>query len=70
MQGDQINTMQRLNTQFSNHFLKFYSRLSFDKEGQIQKAISFIKLYEQEGISKDRILIKLSSTWEGIQAAK
>ena len=46
------------------------ARLSFDKEGQIAKAISFIKLYEQEGISKDRILIKLSSTWEGIQAAK
>lgn len=41
------------------------SRLSFDKETQIEKALNFIKLYENEGISKERILIKLSSTWEG-----
>lgn len=46
------------------------ARLSFDKETQIERALSFIKMYESEGISKDRILIKLSSTWEGIQAAK
>lgn len=36
----------------------------------IKKALAFIKLYEEEGISKERVLIKLSSTWEGIQAAK
>jgi transaldolase len=46
------------------------ARLSFDRDGQINKARHFINLYEQRGISKDRILIKLSSTWEGIQAAK
>jgi transaldolase len=46
------------------------ARLSFDREGQINKARRLIKLYEERGISKDRILIKLSSTWEGIQAAK
>jgi len=46
------------------------ARLSFDKEAQIEKALNFIRMYESEGISKDRILIKLSSTWEGIQAAK
>jgi len=46
------------------------ARLSFDRDGQINKARHFIDLYEQRGISKDRILIKLSSTWEGIQAAK
>ena len=46
------------------------NRLSFEKEAQVEKAIKLIKLYEAEGISKDRILIKLSSTWEGIQAAK
>jgi transaldolase len=46
------------------------ARLSFDREGQIKKARHFIELYEKRGISKDRILIKLSSTWEGIQAAK
>ncbi|XP_067133009.1 probable transaldolase isoform X1 [Centruroides vittatus] len=46
------------------------ARLSFDKEGSIEKAKKLIKLYEDEGISKERILIKLASTWEGIQAAK
>jgi transaldolase len=46
------------------------ARLSFDREGQIKKARHLIELYDKRGISKDRILIKLSSTWEGIQAAK
>ncbi|CAG0880389.1 unnamed protein product [Darwinula stevensoni] len=46
------------------------ARLSFDKEGSIAKAKKLIALYEKSGISKDRILIKLASTWEGIQAAK
>ena len=45
-------------------------RLSFDKEASIAKARKFIELYEKAGISKDRILVKLASTWEGIQAAK
>ena len=45
-------------------------RYSFDVQTQIDKARKVIKLYEEEGISKDRILIKLSSTWEGIQAAR
>ncbi|XP_076334063.1 transaldolase [Tachypleus tridentatus] len=46
------------------------ARLSFDKEGSILKAKKIIQLYEEEGIGKERILIKLASTWEGIQAAK
>lgn len=46
------------------------ARLSFDKEKSIEKARKLIQLYEEEGISKERILIKLASTWEGIQAAK
>ncbi|TKR82641.1 hypothetical protein L596_016332 [Steinernema carpocapsae] len=46
------------------------ARLSFDKEGSIAKALSLIELYKEEGIAKERILIKLASTWEGIQAAK
>lgn len=46
------------------------ARLSFDKEGSVTKARQLIKLYEEEGVHKDRILIKLASTWEGIQAAK
>ncbi|XP_063989097.1 transaldolase [Diachasmimorpha longicaudata] len=46
------------------------ARLSFDKEASIEKAKKLISLYEEAGISKERILIKLASTWEGIQAAK
>ena len=46
------------------------ARLSFDKEGQVAKAKRLIELYEAEGVAKERVLIKLSSTWEGIQAAK
>lgn len=46
------------------------ARLSFNKDASIEKARHLIKLYEEEGIHKDRILIKLASTWEGIQAAK
>ena len=46
------------------------ARLSFDKEASIAKALKFIKLFENEGIDKKRILIKLASTWEGIQAAR
>lgn len=46
------------------------ARLSFDKKASIQKARRLIELYEEQGIKKDRILIKLASTWEGIQAAK
>lgn len=45
------------------------ARLSFDIEGSIEKAHSLIALYKAAGISKDRILIKLASTWEGAQAA-
>jgi len=46
------------------------ARLSFDKEASIAKAQKLIQLYEDQGIKKDRILIKLASTWEGIQAAR
>lgn len=46
------------------------AKLSFNKAATIAKARKLIQLYEDEGISKDRILVKLASTWEGIQAAK
>lgn len=46
------------------------ARLSFDTEGSIHKAKEYIKLYQEAGIPKNRILIKLASTYEGIQAAK
>ncbi|NVK23875.1 MAG: transaldolase [Gammaproteobacteria bacterium] len=46
------------------------ARLSFDTEASVAKAHKLIKLYEDAGISKDRVLIKLASTWEGIKAAE
>lgn len=46
------------------------ARLSFDKDATVNKALEIIALYESVGISKDRVLIKIASTWEGIQAAK
>ncbi len=46
------------------------ARLSFDKEGTLKIARELIALYEEKGISRDRVLIKIASTWEGIQAAK
>lgn len=44
------------------------ARLSFDIEGSVQKARSLIAMYEAMKIPRERILIKLASTWEGIQA--
>ncbi len=46
------------------------ARLSFSKEKTIQKAHEIINLYAKEGISKDKVLIKIASTWEGIEAAR
>lgn len=46
------------------------ARLSFDKEAMLTKARELIALYKEQGIEKERVLIKLASTWEGIQAAK
>lgn len=46
------------------------ARLSFDTEATLQKARAIIKMYEDLGVNKNRILIKIASTWEGIQAAR
>jgi transaldolase len=46
------------------------ARLSFDIEGTIAKAHRLIALYERAGCSRDRVLIKVASTWEGIRAAE
>ena len=46
------------------------ARLSFDTEASITKAHKLIAMYNEAGISNDRILIKLASTWEGIKAAE
>ncbi|XP_030369131.1 probable transaldolase [Scaptodrosophila lebanonensis] len=46
------------------------ARLSFDTKKSVDKALKLIGLYQSQGIPKDRILIKLASTWEGIKAAE
>ena len=46
------------------------ARLSFDTEAMIKKARKLIAMYANAGVSSERILIKIASTWEGIQAAK
>jgi len=45
-------------------------RFSFDVEGSISKARRLIALYEKQGIDRERVLIKIASTWEGILAAE
>ncbi len=46
------------------------ARLSFDTEATVAKARKLINLYKDRGVSKERILIKIASTWEGIKAAE
>lgn len=46
------------------------ARLSFDTQGSIERARQIIGMYERAGVDRERVLIKLASTWEGIQAAK
>lgn len=71
--------LDRLLVEFGKEILKIVpgrvstevdAKLSFDKEATVKKALHIIELYESIGISKDRVLIKIASTWEGIQAAK
>lgn len=46
------------------------ARLSFDTDATIEKARKIIAKYNADGISNDRVLIKIASTWEGIKAAE
>ena len=46
------------------------ARLAFDSESLIQQGRFFIALYERRGVPRERVLIKLASTWEGIEAAQ
>ncbi|MBN1132320.1 MAG: transaldolase [Bacteroidales bacterium] len=71
--------MDRLSVNFGVAILKIVprrvstevdARLSFDMEGSIEKARRLIGLYEEQGISREKILIKLASTWEGIMAGR
>lgn len=46
------------------------ARLSFDLRGTIERARRLISLYEERGVARERVLIKIASTWEGIRAAE
>ena len=46
------------------------ARLSYDTAGTVEKGRYLIKLYEEAGVSRERVLIKIASTWEGIKAAE
>ncbi|KAI5796294.1 hypothetical protein DFH27DRAFT_626294 [Peziza echinospora] len=72
-------TLDRLLVEFGREILAIVpgkvstevdAHLSFDKQASIDKALHIIDLYKSIGISKDRILIKIASTYEGIQAAR
>jgi len=72
-------TLDRLLVEFGKEILKIVpgkvstevdARFSFDKQACIDKALHIIDLYKSIGIDKSRVLIKIASTWEGIQAAR
>jgi transaldolase len=72
-------TMEKLAVNFGCEILKHVkgrvstevdANLSFDIDGSLAKAHRLIALYEQAGVARDRVLIKLASTWEGIRAAE
>ena len=46
------------------------ARLSFSTRETVRRALQIVKMYEEKGFSKERLLIKIASTWEGIQAAR
>ena len=71
--------MEKLSVNFGLEILKIVpgrvstevdADLSFDQTKTIEKAKRIIKLYKDAGIEKERILVKIASTWEGIQSAK
>jgi transaldolase len=77
--GDMAVAMDGLFVHFGIEILKHVAgrvstevdaRLSFDLEGSIDRARRIVALYEKAGVSRERILIKLASTWEGIRAAE
>jgi transaldolase len=71
--------IDHLLVKFGSEFLKIVpgrvstetdARLSFDVEGSMKKARQLIKLYQERNIPRERVLIKIASTWEGIKAAE
>ena len=72
-------TMEKLAVNFGCEILKHVkgrvstevdANLSFDVDGSLAKAHRLVALYEQAGVARERVLIKLASTWEGIRAAQ
>ncbi|CBX96042.1 hypothetical protein LEMA_P031940.1 [Plenodomus lingam JN3] len=72
-------TLDNLLVQFGKEILQIVpgkvstevdARFSFDTKASVEKALHIIELYKEVGISKDRVLIKIASTWEGIKAAE
>jgi transaldolase len=72
-------TLDRLLVEFGKEILAIVpgkvstevdARFSFDTKGSVDKALHIIELYKSIGIDKSRVLIKIASTWEGIQAAR
>lgn len=77
--GDIVASMDRLAVNFGTEITNIVpgvvstevdARFSYDTDETIKKARRLIKLYAEKGVSKDRILIKIASTWEGIKAAE
>ncbi|KAI5867845.1 transaldolase-like protein [Durotheca rogersii] len=71
--------LDRLLVEFGREILKIIpgkvstevdARFSFDTKASVDKALHIIDLYKEQGIPKERILIKIASTWEGIKAAE
>ncbi len=78
MESRAIDMMDKLAVNFGTEILNIIpgrvstevdARLSFDTNATVLRAESLISLYDQAGIDRSRILIKIASTWEGIQAA-
>jgi transaldolase len=79
METRAIDMMDKLSVNFGAEILDIIpgristevdARLSFDTEATVARAESLIDLYKQAGIDTARVLIKIASTWEGIQAAR
>mmetsp|Transcript_19608 Transcript_19608/g.42005 ORF Transcript_19608/g.42005 Transcript_19608/m.42005 type:complete len:323 (-) Transcript_19608:176-1144(-) len=78
-EGDLSVTMDKLAVTFGTEITKIVpgyvstevdARLSFDADATIAKALELVKMYEEVGIERGRILIKIAATWEGIRAAR
>ncbi len=78
-EGQVMNVIDKLFVNFGVEILKIVprfvstevdARLSFDAEQTVERARKLVALYGEAGIDKDRVLLKIASTWEGIQAAK